>query len=114
MLPKKRLIGLLGMLLLSGCVSHHKRVVVVHEPVATVPSGDVIVTTEPPAPRREVIGVAPSAQHVWVKGYWVYQNRHWVWVPGHWEVRPRAAAVWVEGHWSRTSGGWRWTPGHWD
>jgi hypothetical protein len=37
-----------------------------------------------------------------------------VWVPGHWEVRPRAAAVWVEGHWSRTSGGWRWTPGHWD
>src|SRR2546429_7564974 len=106
--------GLLGAVVMTGCISHHRRTVVVRETVPVTPRGDVIVTTAPPSPRTEVIGVAPSARHVWVKGYWMRQGDRWVWIPGHWEVRPRATAVWVEGHWDKTSRGLEWTPGHWE
>jgi len=99
----------LGSFVLSGCVSHR------YEPVvATTTTGEVIVTEAPPAPRTEVIGVAPSTSHVWVPGYWSYQNGRWVWIKGHYEVRPRLNATWVPGHWDRTTRGWAWTPGHWE
>ena len=103
----------MGTFLFTACESHHhRRVVVVQEPAPYV--GDqVVVTTDPPAPRHEVVTVAPSADHVWVKGYWSRQNDRWVWVPGHYQLRPRPAAVWVEGHWDHTTRGWVWTPGHW-
>ena len=100
----------LATVLASGCYSHRT-----YRPVVTtVPSGEVVVTETPPPARQEVIGVAPSTAHVWVAGYWTYRHGRWVWVPGHYELRPRAAAVWVPGHWDRTSRGWVWTPGHWD
>ena len=38
----------------------------------------------------------------------------WVWVPGHYELRPRERAVWVRGHWDHTDRGWVWTAGHWE
>src|SRR5678815_5657265 len=101
-----RLIALLGIggLLVIGCYT--KRT---YSPVvATAPTGTVIVTEAPPAPRQEVIGVAPSTSHVWVQGYWSYRNGRYVWMPGHYELRPRPAAAWVAGHWDRTSRGWVW------
>lgn len=112
---KHRIIGVLGIAtlagsLVTGCYSHRA-----YEPVVTTsPTGEVLVTQEPPPPRQEVIGVAPTAEHVWVKGYWAFQNRRWVWMPGHWELRPRAGATWVPGHWDHTARGWVWFPGHWD
>lgn len=98
-------------LLLTGCSSHRA-----YRPVvATAPTGEVVVVSEaPPALRREVIGVAPSAQHVWVQGYWTYRSHRWVWMAGHYELRPRAGAAWIPGQWDRTSRGWVWLPGHWD
>jgi WXXGXW repeat (2 copies) len=97
----------LAAFLATGCYTGRERVVV------TAPPGEVIVTQEPPQPRVEVIGVAPTTAHVWVRGYWVYRNGRWVWIAGHWELRPRPGALWVAGHWDRTSRGWAWTPGHW-
>jgi hypothetical protein len=82
--------------------------------VATAPARTIVVRESPPAPREEVIGVAPSTDHVWVRGYWLRSNNRWAWVPGHYERRPRAGVAWVEGHWDRTSRGWVWTPGHWE
>jgi hypothetical protein len=100
--------GILGMFA-SGCADR----VVVHERVATPPPGEVVVTTEPPALRHEVVPVAPSERHVWTEGYWARSHGHWVWVPGRYEVRPREHAVWVKGHWDRTDRGWVWVAGHW-
>ena len=93
--------------LLVGCVYHDR--------AAVSPSGEVVVVKEaPPAPRHEVIAVAPSPAHVWISGYWSYHHGHYVWVPGHYETRPQTASVWVAGHWDHTYRGWVWTPGHWE
>ena len=94
----------------GGCVTH-QRTVVVREPVPATRT--VVVTTEPPAPQQEIVGVAPSPEHVWVSGYWTYNHDRWAWKKGHWERRPHREAVWVAGHWDRTAGGWVWRPGHW-
>jgi hypothetical protein len=94
----------------SGCVVHER---VVHERAAAPPPGEVVVSTEPPAPKHEVIGVAPSPHHVWVDGYWVRSHDRWIWVSGRYEVGPHPGAVWVKGHWNPTDRGWVWVPGHW-
>jgi len=92
----------------TGCYTHRTETVEVrHEPA------HVVVSSEPPVPRQEVVGVAPSAEHVWVGGYWTFRHERWVWVPGHWEMRPRPGVAWVPGHWTKTINGWVWTPGHW-
>src|SRR5437016_2882137 len=98
--------GILG-IFASGCA----RRVVVHERVEAAPAGEVVVTTEPPPPRHEMVPVAPSERHVWVEGYWARSHGHWLWVPGHYELRPRERAVWVKGHWDRTDRGWVWVAG---
>jgi len=44
-----------------------------------------VVEEEPLPPARvEVIPVHPYYGAVWVRGYWVRERHHWVWVPGHW------------------------------
>jgi uncharacterized lipoprotein YajG len=37
-----------------------------------------------PAPRVEVIGVAPYRGAVWVQGHYIRAHRDWVWVRGYW------------------------------
>lgn len=106
------LISAVAALLAVGCRSH-SRTVVVQQPVAYAPTGPVVVTAEPPPPRSEVKGVAPTSEHVWVPGYWSYANNRWVWIPGRWEARPRATATWVPSHWDQRGNGWVWTPGYW-
>lgn len=43
-----------------------------------------VVAVRPPAPRVEVIGVAPYRGAVWVPGHWVRGRYDWVWVGGRW------------------------------
>jgi hypothetical protein len=103
--------------ILSGCAPHdHQTMVMTTEPVTTTTTRTVVVRQEPPAPRMEVEGTAPSEADVWVPGHWDYSDNHWVWAPGHWEQRPRVNAVWVPGHWDKnpTEKGWVWTPGYWE
>ena len=103
------IIGTIATCFVTGC--YHRAY---HQPVVTTSSaGEVIVTETPPPVRTEVITTAPSASHVWVPGYWTYRDKHWDWMEGHWEVRPRMGAQWVPGHWDQTYRGWVWTPGHW-
>jgi len=101
---------------LNGCSSRHvvvrERVatpVVVRERVAT----PVVVVRPPPAPRVEVVGVAPSPNHVWAPGYWSWSNNRYTWVPGRWEVRPHQQAKYVQGHWEKERNGWVYYEGHW-
>jgi hypothetical protein len=74
----------------------------------------IIAPTAPPPLQAEVIIAAPSPSHVWLPGYWNWQNR-WVWIPGQWALPPRPGMVW-EGHrwimhagnrWQMHHGGWR-------
>ena len=73
----------------------------------------VYVRIAPPAPVVETVPVAPSPRHVWVGGYHRWSGQDYVWVPGHYVVRPRRYSAWVPGHWSQHRRGWYWVPGHW-
>lgn len=61
--------ALLSLMLITGCA---RKVVVVR-----------------PADKVEVIPVAPSTQHIWVKGHYVKRGRNYVWVPGYYITRQR-------------------------
>jgi hypothetical protein len=73
----------------------------------------VYVHIGPPAPHREVIGVAPHPGWVWQPGYHRWDGGAYVWVPGSWAEPPHPHARWVAGHWDRRPGGYFWVEGHW-
>ncbi len=56
--------------------------------------------------------VAPSREHIWISGDWVWAGGRYHWHEGHWERR-REGYRWSEGHWQSARGGWKWIPGHW-
>src|SRR5262249_37051881 len=59
-------------------------------PVTTTTTRTVVVSPNPPPPpRSEIVGAPPIAADVWVSGYWDLVGGRWVWLPGHWEARPR-------------------------
>ena len=71
-----------------------------------------VVLVAPPAPREEVIGIAPAPGYVWLGGYWGWVGNRHEWVPGHWSA-PRPGYVWVPHQWVREGDGWRMKHGHW-
>ena len=101
-------------LLATGCVVHERAV---YQPAPAVvyqaAPGEVVVTSDPPAPYVEVVPVAPRPGFVWVRGGWVWRG-HWVWSRGHWAHPPRPGASWVDGRYEYRGGvrvyiggGWR-------
>jgi hypothetical protein len=86
--------------------------------VATIPSpvgaSSIVVMQAPPAAQQEVPTARPSANHVWVAGYWSWRNNQYQWMAGHWEVPPRAGAVWVPPRWQPEGTSWRFYEGYWD
>ena len=74
------------------------------------PGGVVMVA--PPAPRDEVIGVAPEAGFIWAGGYWNWVGGRHEWVSGHW-VAGRPGYHWQQHAWVRSGDGWRMRPGRW-
>ncbi len=73
-----------------------------------------VVRVRPPEPRVEIYGTPPYTDAVWIEGYWRHRGGEWIWVPGHWERRPRPHAHWVPGRWEPRGGGWVWIRGHWE
>src|SRR5262249_34098240 len=47
----------------------------------------VSVETQPPM---------PSAQSVWVAGYWHWQGQTWVWIDGHWDTPRGPGYAWTD------------------
>lgn len=72
-----------------------------------------VVMVAPPAPREELVGVAPEPGDVWLSGYWSWVGDRHAWVPGHW-APPRPGRHWVPHQWVRQGDGWRLRPGHWE
>jgi hypothetical protein len=69
---------------------------------------------QPPAPLDESgpATPAPSENHIYVPGTWVYRDRY-VWQPGYWtEFRP--GWVWVAAHYRWTPAGFVFIDGYWD
>lgn len=74
----------------------------------------MVVMQAPPAAQQEVPTPRPTSDHVWVAGYWRWQNNQYLWVPGHWEVPPRGGAVWTPPRWQPEGTSWRFYEGYWD
>jgi hypothetical protein len=80
-------------------------------------------TKEParvPVAKRETKGRAPSADAIWVPGFWNLQGDRntapragWNWVPGRWLTPPVKDARWDPAHWGWSDEWWSWIPGHW-
>jgi hypothetical protein len=124
-----------GIALLAGCGSEtiapvpppavppQQTVVVAPTPIAaapqtavigTTPSGQIVVTQAPPVSmQQQVIGARPSADHVWVEGWWVWRDGRYEWRPGEWVVPPRRGAVWVPPRWERRDDGYAFVEGYW-
>lgn len=72
-----------------------------------------VVMVAPPAPRVEVVGVAPDPGYVWTGGYWNWVGGRHEWVAGRW-VAGKPGYHWVVHTWVRAGDGWRMHPGHWE
>jgi hypothetical protein len=57
--------------------------------------------------------IRPGPRYVWTLGYYRYDGRRYVWVPGRYVLPPRPHARWVPGHWAHRRGGYVWIEGHW-
>ncbi len=103
-----RIVRLAGALLLAtaltNCVVEERR-----------PVAEIIAPTPPPPLRYEAVPPPPRPAEIiqWRPGRWHWDGREYVWVPGEYIERPRAAAVWVPGHWDPRGSSWVWIEGHW-
>lgn len=97
-------------------ITTQEKVTVRHEAtsqgVPAPPMREIIVQQAPPPPRQETIVEAPSPSHVWVPGYWTWNN-DWQWTPGYFTTPPQRMTVWVPGQWLEQGPNWVWRPGHW-
>ena len=101
-MQRKPEIGLWGlaMMVVLGCASN--------------PSpGVIVVERRPPRDRVEAVIVSPGPGHVWMRGFWRWERRDYVWVPGHWAPVQRGYRRWTPGHWAHGRRGWYWIDGHW-
>jgi YXWGXW repeat-containing protein len=73
--------------------------------VAVVVPG-VRVGVAPPPLRAEVRPVAPSPNHVWIPGHWVWRNGAHVWYGGHYALPPGPGYHWVHARWVNEGGQW--------
>lgn len=71
------------------------------------------VTVAPPPLHYEQPGYPPSADFVWIAGYWNWASVRYVWVPGRWEA-PRPGLYWVPHRWERDANQWRHQGGRWE
>jgi hypothetical protein len=116
-------------LIAAGVVGCGRRPIVVQAPPATViqqPAPAQIVTTAPvatppvlvlkeapPPPRYEPMTPQPASDHVWIPGYWAWQNGQRLWMAGHWEIPPHTGARWVSPRWERQGDGYVFVQGYW-
>ena len=73
-----------------------------------------VVTQAPPEMQQEPVLAQPSAQHVWLPGYWTWRNERYEWMAGHWALPPNSNSVWVAPRWEQRGNGYRFTDGYWN
>jgi len=78
----------------------------------------IYVQFGPPAPVYQPVPPPPAAYSVWVPGYYRFDDGHYEWVAGRYQLPPYSGALWVPGYWGHHGNGhghgeWYWVPGHW-
>jgi hypothetical protein len=73
----------------------------------------VTVRLTPPPVIVEAPAPTPGPGYVWTPGYYRWDGRAYIWVPGSWVMAPWPGARWVPPHWARRRGGWGFIEGHW-
>lgn len=68
---------------------------------------------EPPAVRVEVPPPPPFAGAVWIAGWWTWDGRVWLWVPGAWRLPPPGTLHWRTPRWLPHGAKVRLDPGGW-
>ena len=95
-----------------------QQVIVTQQPqqiVTTANGASYVVMQAPPAPQApQAIPARPSAQHVWIDGYWTWQNNRYEWMAGHWELPPSSSAKWEYPHYASEGGAYRFYEGRWN
>lgn len=56
---------------------------------------------------------APSNDHFWIPGCWIYQNQAYAWRPGYWYAG-QPGWVWTPAYYATTPVGYVYIPGYWD
>jgi hypothetical protein len=75
-----------------------------------------VAYVEEPPPQTLEVGPnieAPSENHFWVPGCWMYRDVRYVWRPGFWHVAYPDWS-WTPSHWNWTPSGYVHTTGYWD
>lgn len=56
---------------------------------------------------------APSAEHVWLPGCWIWHQNRYAWRPGYWSMMQQNWD-WIPAHYVWTPGGYVFVDGYWD
>jgi hypothetical protein len=89
-------------------------VYVQQEPVYVEQEPQYVVVREAPPPVRIERRPAPvSTAQIWIDGFWNWDNQHYVWVGGRYEIPPQRDVVWVAPRYDHDTQGYRFTPGRW-
>lgn len=114
-LPLVRAAGVASILAgTSGCVVAVRPAPppVVYEQPAGAP-GEVVVTSEPPAPLYEAVGIAPGPGFIWIGGYYHWNGGGWAWRGGRWARPPHPGAAWIRARYEWRGGRRVYIGGYW-
>jgi WXXGXW repeat (2 copies) len=120
MLKNIGIFGALAAVSLAGCSTRVVEREVIHTPaaqpatvqVAPAPAPVIVAAVQPPPAQVETVPPAPSADMVWIPGYWNYSNNQYVWVAGRYEPA-KIGYVWAPNRWEHVNGRWQMTGGAW-
>jgi hypothetical protein len=73
---------------------------------------EVVVRARPPMPHYVRVQ-APTPRHIWIEEEWEPRGGAYAFVGGHWALPPHPGWIWVPGHWRVRPRGEAWVPGHW-
>jgi hypothetical protein len=75
---------------------------------------EVVYLPKPPATVEVGPNVdAPSSNHIWIPGNWVYRDDRYAWSPGYWEPA-HENWIWIPAHYQWSRRGYVFVDGYWD
>jgi len=73
---------------------------------------EIVVRTQPPPERVEVVPMNPGPGYIWIRGHWAWRHERWDWINGHWDRVTSPGYTWIPGQWVARGNGWVWIEGH--
>lgn len=75
----------------------------------------VFVRVPPPHPVVRYVAPAPAPRMAWVSGFYRWNGKTYIWMPGYWAHPPYPAAVWAPSRWvyQPSRGGYVFAAGYW-